>query len=1134
MDLWVEARGRIGAVAIAVALGVVTSSAALQTPAKPEVSTSASARKAAMAGPAPVTSLELIVTDAGGKPIEGAFVIALPAQGATRPYGGVAAEKARSAVTDREGKAKLNALPPGSWNLTVRARGFVPQPLRRVATGPLSVRLQKGGVITGVVRDGEMRRRVAKCRVAVEEELLLPPGWAASLARNETTSDAHGRFRLDGIGPAPVTLAVTAPGFARTERGDVRAGASVEFFLFPGASLAGSVSDDVGRPVAGATVRAEGDQTWGAPTLERTDARGQFRMSGVPPGEYTAVARAGGRAPGIAVAVVEPLGEATVRLTVSDGGYAIGRIVDAEGRPLAGRVRVEVLSERSLPAFASELMAAEAGTDGTFALGPLPLGALGLDVSAPRHASRRIDVEIPARGRTAELGEVALEAGLAIRGRVREREGGGVAGAAVRATLRDAGGASDGEATSEADGTFLVAGLRPGRHYVSAAAPGYATAHATASPGGEALELVLEPGGQLVGRVVDADGAPVEEALVSAEDAGGASGPGGFVSGRADEGDGGFVLRDVAAGSYSLEVRAGSRGEASMTGVRVAAGRATNVGTIALSRGGVVQGVVVDAEGNGIPGAVVRAERDARRRTGQLHTQSGSNGGFELRGVPIGPVYLSAAHPAYAAGRDVAVTVQSDPEPVPVRLVLVRGGRLEGRAQHRDGRPFAGGRISHYSLEAAGGGMGWETAAIGVDGSFALDHVTPGRIVVSLMAFTPASLGVVGSSANILESVASREVEVREGETTSVDLWLRDVLVAGSVTRGGQPAPGVLVNVVGGAGSSTMTWVGPRAARAVAPGPPPLAATTREDGSYELLVFTPGRAYVEMQSDGQRHPGREVEIPDVDRFQLDLELGSATVSGMVVGREDGSPVPEASIGLRKTDGNEAWGGGAESGPDGRFAIAAEPGEYRLEARAPDRQPVSLPLSVGAAGVPEIRVELERGLEIAGRLLDAAGRPAPGLLILVTPADGEGSGHADSAPDGRFRIGGLVASPHTLVGGSELAGYAVRSGVTPGGDPIVLTLRPAGRIAVRVVDAAGQAVREAYPRVESIDGLRLRIPGRSSGPTDANGSYEFASPPGLVEVTARHEKRSGRGSVSVRSGETASLTVVLQAEPAKAP
>jgi hypothetical protein len=72
-------------------------------------------------------------------------------------------------------------------------------------------------------------------------------------------------------------------------------------------------------------------------------------MAGVREGEYTVVAREGGRAPGFAVAVVGPEGEATVSLVLSEG-----RLRDRTHRrrgtpPLAGRVGLGGFAGRSLP-----------------------------------------------------------------------------------------------------------------------------------------------------------------------------------------------------------------------------------------------------------------------------------------------------------------------------------------------------------------------------------------------------------------------------------------------------------------------------------------------------------------------------------------------------------------------------------------------------------------------------------------------------------------------------------------------------------------------------------------------------------------------------------------------------------------
>ena len=121
----------------------------------------------------------------------------------------------------------------------------------------------------------------------------------------------------------------------------------------------------------------------------------------------------------------------------------------------------------------------------------------------------------------------------------------------------------------------------------------------------------------------------------------------------------------------------------------------------------------------------------------------------------------------------------------------------------------------------------------------------------------------------------------------------------------------------------------------------------------------------------------------------------------------------------------------------------------------------------------------------------------------------------SRADGSFRIEGLASKPYVLAAGSPLAGFAIRGGVTPGEEPVTLTLRPGGRIAVRVLGADSRPVKEAYPSVETVDGLRVEMPGNSSGPTDATGLYELVSPTGTVGVVAA--TRSGPAAARWRLG-----------------
>jgi len=343
------------------------------------------------------------------------------------------------------------------------------------------------------------------------------------------------------------------------------------------------------------------------------------------------------------------------------------------------------------------------------------------------------------------------------------------------------------------------------------------------------------------------------------------------------------------------------------------------------------------------------------------------------------------------------------------------------------------------------------------------------------------------------------------------------------------------VSLIGAAGGSMMTFMGQSAyvAAAGGGGPPPLAATTRDDGSYELLVFTPGRAFVDLASaaGNQRYPGRAVTVPDAERFELDLEVADSSVSGIVVDSESGQPLPDANVDLTAMGLEEGtWKGGADVGPDGRFSIAAEPGEYRLGAQARNRKRASITVSVGPSGLSGVRVEMERGLEITGRVVDTAGRPASGLLLLLADAQGRSGGYANSLADGAFKIGGLEAQPYTLTTGSDLAGWAFRTGLIPGDEPVTLTLHPGGHIAVRVLGPDDQPVKDAYPRIQAVGGQRVQMPGRVSGPTDSNGAYELSAPAGVVDVEVRKDALFWRGAVTVRAGETIPLLLRLQPPP----
>jgi protocatechuate 3,4-dioxygenase beta subunit len=172
-------------------------------------------------------------------------------------------------------------------------------------------------------------------------------------------------------------------------------------------------------------VRAEKEpQFWWSGSVEATDAQGRFEVAGLDPGTYSVIARHAdfrsrrrlghrGRCRGTRGPLDRP----------HRGRSRHRRLVDSEERPLAGRVAAQEFAGQPMARALIELLRAEAGADGRFRIERLPPGSYALGVLAPRFAGRRVEAEVSGAEPVVDLGDIALEQGLAIRGRVRSITG---------------------------------------------------------------------------------------------------------------------------------------------------------------------------------------------------------------------------------------------------------------------------------------------------------------------------------------------------------------------------------------------------------------------------------------------------------------------------------------------------------------------------------------------------------------------------------------------------------------------------------------------------------------------------------------------------------------------------------------
>jgi hypothetical protein len=199
-----------------------------------------------------------------------------------------------------KGRFALANLPEGSWNVVFQKPGY-----QRAALANLSVQAGKplvlseavtltkgeteGGSLKALIRDNAGRAVVGASFTATSE------AGAAFTA----VSDGQGNVALGGLPagtyrtqvyrsfyqvPAPGTLTI-ANGEA-ADAGTVTLNSTVMHF----GKIAGQLVDEAGEPVDGAIVQLD------PPTTEQvfTDARGNFTLDRVMPGEYTLRASAGG------------------------------------------------------------------------------------------------------------------------------------------------------------------------------------------------------------------------------------------------------------------------------------------------------------------------------------------------------------------------------------------------------------------------------------------------------------------------------------------------------------------------------------------------------------------------------------------------------------------------------------------------------------------------------------------------------------------------------------------------------------------------------------------------------------------------------------------------------------------------
>ena len=334
-----------------------------------------------------------------------------------------------------------------------------------------------------------------------------------ALARAALT-DARGAFQIEGLPAGEFSVAVSRTGYVlphasggpikgvtvRLGPGESRSGLSL--VLQRAGTIPGRLRDEDGTPLAGADVealslRVESGEPLQTTASARTDDRGEFRLTGLPAGQYFVTARDAAFA-GVSDAAGELRYAATYypgafstaearALTVAAGQEAppidfrlqivrpariSGIIATPDRRPLLSGAFLltsrDGLSTRPFPAGDVDFF-----PDGRFALRNVPPGRYQLRARAeldPRQPMWYSSYNLTVDGRDLDDLSLVLVPGAAASGRIEWGKGNAArpvpTSLRVRAPLAD--GTSFGDSLTggvAADGTFHIRGIMPGSHF---------------------------------------------------------------------------------------------------------------------------------------------------------------------------------------------------------------------------------------------------------------------------------------------------------------------------------------------------------------------------------------------------------------------------------------------------------------------------------------------------------------------------------------------------------------------------------------------------------------------------------------------------------------------------------------------
>jgi len=622
-------------------------------------------------------------------------------------------------------------------------------------------------------------------------------------------------------------------------------------------------------------------------------------------------------------------------------------------------------------------------------------------------------------------------------------------------------------------------------------------AAATTAPAAaeDSEEDTFEPSGVLSGRITDEKGQPVTDARLHLR-----QGQKYHHSRTNVEGIYSFE-RVEAEGTYRLFI--GSRDWVGTQGfedeqVFLLHPHRQVVRHLKLRRGCAVSVEVVDEEGEPIPGvrlSIAPTGRDTRLNYVE-DAKTDLEGIGRIGGAPSSehPYLVTAWHDDYAYNRVLVKLIDPDHE-AKAKMTLRKGIEVRGRAICSDGKPAEGWEIGAtpdwwHSAYCA------KTYPVDEEGYFTLKHVAPGSYTISYDIRDPQGRG-----------------------STSYPLGARKLPPPGDLLELKIPRPSLASSVeIGG----TIEFAGGEPKQHFS-----VVARSKDGRFYNLYLPPESRAFTfgqlprgvyELRFESTEF--RQKIVPDVKAPSLDLQVrieftGKTVIAFAVVDAATGRPIEKFKARLRKIRTlsgpnyvpGEGWSLFDDESGKGRLE-AGGPGVYEIQVAADGfAWTCSRGVNTDTEQGHECRIALTRGVTLAGKVVDEAGRPVSGAKVIpLSRAKGtmppRNNSFVTEEPavltvDGRFALEHLEVGRETLKVTHPEYCFSIVEGIElkegSGPSDLTITLRQGGTVAGHVYDEEGRPAAAVGLDIQddfAYSGGGDETAGKlASVMTDSNGYYE---------------------------------------------